>query len=88
MQTVGLSWQHSVETAAVLTAMGGAAALSKSRVVRAVGAFARETAVIGVLYALWQLAGEISVTSKDGALERARWIERFERAVPHQQHRR
>jgi PAP2 superfamily len=78
VQTVGLSWQHAGEVAAVLAVTGGAMATSTSRTVRAIGAFARETAVIGVLYGLWELAGEVSVTGTDGALRRGRWIERFE----------
>src|SRR5207253_359925 len=82
VQTVGLTWQHSFEVAAVLTVGGGTMALSKRRIVRAVGAFARETAVIGVLYAVWQLAGEVSVTGTDGAFRRARWIEHVERYLP------
>lgn len=82
MQTVGLSWQHSGGVAVVLTVVGGSMALSASRAVRAVGAFARETAVIGVLYALWQLAGRVSVRGTAGAFQRARWIEWFERDLP------
>ena len=78
MQTVGLSWQHSFETAAVLAAAGSAMALSGRRPVRAVGAFLRETAVIGVLYGLWHLAGKVSVTDVDGAFRRAHWIQRVE----------
>ena len=78
MQTVSLSWQHSGELAAVLAAAGGAMALAKDRRVRAVGAFVRETAVIAVLYGLWQLAGELSVAGTSDALTRARWIERVE----------
>jgi heme A synthase len=82
VQTVGLTWQHSFELGAVLAAGGGALALSSSPRVRAVGAFARETAVIGVLYALWQLAGKLSVTGTDGAFRRGRWIEHAERYLP------
>jgi hypothetical protein len=82
VQTVGLTWQHSFEVAGVLAVGGTVAAASARRVVRAVGAFARETAVIGVLYGLWQLAGEISVTGTDGAKRRARWIEDVERYLP------
>jgi hypothetical protein len=82
VQTVGLTWQHSGEVAAVLTVVGGGLALSKQRWVRAVGAFARETAVIGVLYSLWHLAGEISVTGAEGAFQRARWIDRLEHDLP------
>jgi hypothetical protein len=82
VQTVGLTWQHSFETAGVLAVGGSLAAMSAGRKVRAVGAFARETAVIGVLYGLWQLAGKLSVTGTDGALHRAHWIEDFDRYLP------
>jgi hypothetical protein len=81
MQTVSVSWQHSFEAAAVVAAVGTAMALSKDSRVRAVGAFARETAVIGVLYGLWSLAGRIAGFSNRGAYERARWIERFEHDI-------
>jgi PAP2 superfamily len=82
VQTVGLTWQHSVEVAAVLAATGGAMALSARSRVRNAGAFLRETAVIGVLYGLWRLAGEISQSGVDGAFARARWIERVEGWLP------
>ena len=49
MQTVGLNWQHSGEIAAALTVVGGGLALSHQRTLRTVGAFMRETAVIGGL---------------------------------------
>jgi hypothetical protein len=81
MQTVSVSWQHSFETAAVLVAVGGAMALSKDKRVRALGAFAREAAVIGVLYALWELAGTIAGFSNKDAYLRARWIEHFEHDI-------
>jgi PAP2 superfamily len=78
VQTVGLTWQHSIELAAVLTAAGAAMAVSKRRPIRTVGAFARETAVIAALYGLWQLAGRVSVTGTSGAFRRAHWIQRVE----------
>ena len=81
MQTVGLSWQHSFEVAAVLATGGSAVALSSKKAVRNIGAFARETAVIGALYGLWQLAGKISVTNADRAVDRAHWIAHAERVV-------
>ncbi len=81
MQTISLSWQHSFETAAVLVTVGSALAVSKDSRVRVVGAFAREAAMIGVLYGLWGLAGRIAGFSRDGAFARARWIERFEHDV-------
>lgn len=79
---MGLTWQHSFEAAAALAVGGAALALSKNRTARAVGAFARETAVIGVLYGMWQLAGRISVTGADGAKHRAQWIAHAERYLP------
>jgi PAP2 superfamily len=82
VQTVGLTWQHSFETASALAVGGSLAALAASRKVRAAGAFARETAVIGVLYGLWQLAGELSGAGTDGAMRRASWIENFDRYLP------
>jgi PAP2 superfamily len=82
VQTVGLTWQHAFETAAVLVVGGSVAALSARRTVRAVGAFARETAVIGVLYGLWQLAGEVSITGTESAVRRAHWIQDFDRWLP------
>jgi hypothetical protein len=81
VQTVALSWQHSGELAAAAAAVGGVAALSSRPRVRAVGAFLREAAVIGVLYGLWQLAGRLSGLSTDDAFRRARWIAGFERDV-------
>ena len=81
MQTVGLTWQHSFEVAGVLAVGGAAAALSRDRRVRFVGAFARETAVIGVLYGLWHLAGQISVTGVDHAYSRGKWIAHFEHDI-------
>jgi hypothetical protein len=81
VQTVSLTWQHSGELAAVLAAVGGAMRLAPDRRVRAVGAFVRETAVIAVLYGLWQLAGELSVAGTHDAITRAQWIERVEHDV-------
>lgn len=82
VQTVGLSWQHCGEVAVVLAATGGAMAFSRRRAVRWVGAFARETAVIAVLYGLWHLAGQVSVTGTGGAFRRAHWIEGFDHDLP------
>ena len=82
MQTVGLTWQHAGETAAVLAVLGSGLALARKPVVRAAGALLREAATIGVLYALWQLAGTISLRDDGGAFRRAQWIERFDRSLP------
>jgi PAP2 superfamily len=82
VQTVGLDVHHSWELAAALGAGGAIMAASSRQRVRTVGAFARETAVIGFLYGLWQVAGSLATTSTVGAYARARWIERFERGLP------
>jgi len=44
-----------------------------------VSPFVREAGVIAALYALWQLAGTLSVLGTTGAFQRARWIKRTER---------
>lgn len=82
MQTVALSWQHSEELAAALTVTGSGLALSRQRLARHAGAFLREAAVIAVLYGLWQLAGEVSVTGTSEAFRRAHWIRHVETYLP------
>lgn len=78
MQTVSLTWEHSLELGAVLAATGGALALTRRPRVRTAGALLRETAVIAVLYGLWQLAGRVSLHDTGDAYARARWIERVQ----------
>jgi PAP2 superfamily protein len=82
VQTVSLSWQHSGELAVVLAGAGGLMALSARPRVRAVGAFFRETAVIGALYGLWHLAGQVSVSGTSQAFRRAHWIRHVETFLP------
>jgi PAP2 superfamily len=59
------------------------AALRAARKPRLAGAatFARETALVLGLFALWQYAGSFSVVGPGGAIGRARWIWRFERTI-------
>lgn len=82
MQTYGLTWQQSFEAAAVVGGVGAGLALVPWRWVRNVGAAAREVSIIGFLYGLWHLAGEISVKDVPGAYARARWIKRFDGDLP------
>jgi hypothetical protein len=82
VHTVGLTWQHSLEVSAVLIVIGAVMATSTNSRVRYVGAFAREAAVIGTLYGVWQLANMISVTGPGDAFARAHWIQQFERHLP------
>jgi PAP2 superfamily len=81
VQTVGLTWQHSFEVAAVVGGLGTALAIPKRPQVRFVGAFLREAAVIGGLYGLWRLAGTFSLMGVDDAYARGRWIQRFEHDI-------
>lgn len=78
MQTVALSWQAAGELSAAVGAAGAVGALPASRTVRAIAAFLREAAVIGVLYGLWQLAGSMSIMGVQDAYRRAHWIRHFE----------
>jgi len=78
VQTVSLTWQHSCELGAALTVLGTGLALARNDRVRAVGAFLRETAMIGFLYGLWQLAGKLSGLGIADAHHRAVWIEHTE----------
>lgn len=80
MHNAALTWQQ----AGVLTALLAAAAavLTAGWPPRLAGlaAFAREATLISGLYTVWQLAGTLSVVGTDGAMARAEWIERTERA--------
>ena len=71
-----LSWQQGL----ALTLALGIVALccSVGPRARGIGPFVREATIVAGLYALWQLAGQLSVTGTDGAFARARWIERTE----------
>jgi hypothetical protein len=81
VQTVALTWQQAGEVSAAVATVGAAASFAKPRVVRHVGAFLREAAVIGALYGLWVLAGKLSVMGVGDAFSRAHWIARFEHDI-------
>lgn len=57
----------------------GIFARPRHRAVRYALSFARETAVVLSLYALWQLAGTLAILKVNGAVARGRWIHDFER---------
>jgi hypothetical protein len=81
MQTVSLTWQQAGELSATLAVVGAGLRLVKDRRARAASPFVLEAAMIGFLYGLWQLCGELSVTGTHDAFIRARWIRRFEHTV-------
>ena len=78
MQTVSLTIQQSWGLAGVLMGSGAALAAVPNRYARTAGAFAREIAVIGFLYGLWQYAGQLASAGTGGAFAHARTIERIE----------
>jgi hypothetical protein len=82
VQTVSLTWQHAGEVAGVLAVVSVGMRAVPQRHVRMFAPFAFEAAIIGVLYAMWQLAGKLSVLGTSGALARARWIRGFDERLP------
>ncbi len=86
MPNLMMSWPHAAELAVVFAVV--AALLRRwgrrgepPRWVGTAAAFARESAVIAVLYAIWRLAGELSVMGTLQSQARANWIQRFEHDV-------
>jgi hypothetical protein len=78
VHNIALTWQQAAVLAAALLALAGALHLTASARARAVVPYAREAAVVAALYALWQLAGTLSVLGTSGAFSRARTIVRLE----------
>ncbi|MGA5703562.1 phosphatase PAP2 family protein [Peterkaempfera bronchialis] len=87
MQNLTLSWQSAGGTSAVLFAASYAVRRTAWRPEwrpewrPAVVAVLREAGTLLALFALWQLAGHLSVMSTDHALDRAEWIHRTERQL-------
>lgn len=82
MINLELTWQEAAVAAAGVGVASAAlsAARKTTRLTRA-ATFARETALVLGLFALWQYAGSFSVVGPGGAVGRARWIWRFERTI-------
>lgn len=80
MHNAALDWQQAVALTAGLAAAALVLTLGLLPRLAWLVPFAREAALISGLYALWQLAGELSVAGTTGAYARADWIERTERA--------
>lgn len=78
---MALSWQQAAVLTAVLAALAGVLTLGLVPRLTGLAAFAREATLISGLYALWQLAGELSVVGTAGAYARGAWIERTERTM-------
>jgi hypothetical protein len=78
VHNIALTWQQAAALAAVLLAVAGGLYASASPRARSIVPYAREAGVISALYALWQLAGTLSVLGTSRAFERADWIVRVE----------
>lgn len=76
-----LSWQQAGVTAACLAATSLALRTAARPKLTSAALFIQEAALVFGLFALWQYAGSFSVMGPGGALSRAGWIWRFERAV-------
>jgi hypothetical protein len=77
---VALSWQQAGVLTALLAGLALAATYAAPARLRVLAPFAREATLISGLYALWQLAGTLSVLGTSGAFSRGEWLERTERA--------
>jgi hypothetical protein len=74
-----LTWQQSGVLAASLAGLSLALHRTQPGRLRRLAPFAREAGVIAALYALWQLAGTLSVLGTSGAMRRAADIAALER---------
>ena len=73
-----LDWHWAVGLAIGLGVAGIAARWSSIGWVRSAGAFARETALVLALYAVWNYAGRLSLVHVDEAFSHGRWVWRTE----------
>jgi hypothetical protein len=76
-----LSWQTAAISATCLAAAAAAAERASRPWLATAAGFARESGVVLVLFALWQMAGSFVLMGPDGALDRGQWIWRAERVV-------
>lgn len=76
-----LSWQQAGITGSCLAATSLALRTGARPKLTSAALFVQEAALVFGLFALWQYAGSFSVMGPAGALGRAGWIWRFERAV-------
>src|SRR5436853_7101642 len=76
-----LSWKAAAVVSMCLAALGLGLPTRNIPWRAGAKAVAREASVVVGLYAVWQLAGTLSVMKVTGALQRARWIWDAERAL-------
>ncbi len=76
-----IPWNVAVEAGAVVGTAGVAGRASTRRFVAGAAAFARELAIVLVLYAAWRQVGTISLLKVDGAIRAGQHIWDVERAL-------
>src|SRR5215813_9322828 len=76
-----LSWQSAAISAACLIGAAAPAARAARPWLVTASGFAREAGGLLALFALWQLVGSFALMGPDGAVDRADWIWRAERAI-------
>ncbi len=81
MALTWVPWDVAVEASAVVGTAGIAARSSPRRWIASTATFARELAIVLVLYALWRVVGTISIVKVDGAVHAGQRIWDFERAI-------
>lgn len=77
-----MSWQLAGELAGTLAVGSVVLRGVPQRRLRRFAPVLFEAAILALLYAMWQVAGMVSVTGATGAKVRAEWIERFDRRLP------
>jgi hypothetical protein len=78
---IELNWQDAGATAAGLAVASIALRAAKKQKLTSAAVFIAEAALVTGLFALWQYAGSFSLMGPEGAVSRAQWIWRFERAL-------
>jgi hypothetical protein len=81
MALTWIPWDVAIEASAVVGTAGVAARSSSSRWLSGIAAFARELAIVLVLYALWRVVGTVSVVKVDGAVRAGQHVWDVERAL-------
>jgi hypothetical protein len=80
VHNAALSWQQAAVLTVVLALVAAVVSVAPISRSSLLAPFAREATLISGLYALWQLAGTLSVIGTEDAYARGNWIERTERA--------
>jgi hypothetical protein len=81
MALTWVPWDVAAQAAVVVGGAGVAARASRRSWVTKTGAFAREVAIVLVLYALWQIVGAVSVMKVDGAVQAGEHVWHVERLM-------